>query len=414
VVGTGYWASAVAGNPYYINLPNPSGAGNTLILGVSSPYSPGRTTTVSDDKGNSWQLVKSVNNGSVMSSIYAATGVAGGTTKITVTFDSALYQCQFVLSEFYNVSGIDSNPTPASGDLIYNYGYDTANASLAPGAGGPVTGISAGAGFTLLSADVMLGDYAQYAIAPATPSAVITGGSDLFNSVSVAFTTNTQGTAPGTGIRIVRVQHEMINKSGPIEFPSQGNLVLLATARRAGNINYSAVVSTPANTWVKNDQTPIPPGYDPPQVWFAQNAATAQNMSISITGTPGPNGTTFVCYDVVNAGPLDTVMGQPRAALTTSSATQLVTHMPDATPSSSGGLVFNVTGSSFGPNTSASPGILDTITYGGQVDNDLMDNADSYSHYYNPDTSLESWSMQMNGSASSSVERGIVIGFKHQ
>jgi hypothetical protein len=87
--------------------------------------------------------------------------------------------------------------------------------------------------------------------------------------------------------------------------------------------------------------------------------------------------------------------------------------MPDATPSSANGLVFAFVANSFGPNTTASPGILDTITYGGQLDADLMDNADGYSHYYNLDTSTENWTYQMNsGGSPVSVERGIAIAFK--
>jgi hypothetical protein len=78
--------------------------------------------------------------------------VAAGTQQVTITFDSQLYGCQFVLSEFYNVAaaaaldGVSANAashapavsagsiTPlVSGDLIYNYGYDDVNASLQPG-----------------------------------------------------------------------------------------------------------------------------------------------------------------------------------------------------------------------------------------------------------------------------------------
>lgn len=85
--------------------------------------------------------------------------------------------------------------------------------------------------------------------------------------------------------------------------------------------------------------------------------------------------------------------------------------MPDATPSTPNGLVFAFLANSFGPNVSASPGILDSVTYGGQIDADLMNNADGYSHYYNRDTSTENWTYQMNGSSSTSVERGIALAF---
>jgi hypothetical protein len=43
VVGVGYWGNARPGSPYYLHLPNLAGAGNCLILGLSCPYSGGRT-----------------------------------------------------------------------------------------------------------------------------------------------------------------------------------------------------------------------------------------------------------------------------------------------------------------------------------------------------------------------------------
>src|SRR6266446_5729016 len=81
---------------------------------------------------------------------------------------------------------------------------------------------------------------------------------------------------------------------------------------------------------LKSDQSLIPPGYPPPQVWYATNATSSLNLTIPIAGAPGPGGTTFVLYDVVNAGAYDATMGRSANAYTTSSPTQLVTHMPDA------------------------------------------------------------------------------------
>jgi hypothetical protein len=435
VIGTGYWANAKPGNPYYLHLPNLTGAGNCLILGLSCPFSGGRTITISDDKSNHWTLAGTVNNGAIPSAVYIALNVAPGTDQVTVQFDSPLYGCQFVLSEFYNVASIAAIETAAtnrlsmapavnsgsltpisSGDLIYNYGYDQANSFLQPGVTLPVNSIAAGPGFSLLSADVILGSFAQYMVQASagtlTPSANVPGGSDGFNSIAIALKSAPRGTPPGTGIRIVHVQHEMVTKTTPIIFPSTGSLLLIATTRPESNIDYSAVSSTPANNWTKIDESLVPPGAGPPQVWYATNANPSLNEAISVNGVPGPYGTTFVIYDVANAGGFDVGAGRPASYLTTSSPTQSFSGFSPITPSAPGELIFAFLQNSFGPNIAVSPGIMDTVLYGGQIDPDLMDNADGYAHYYAPDTSQTSFGYQMNsGGSPVSDEVGTAIAF---
>jgi hypothetical protein len=437
VVGTGYWANARPGNPYYINLPNATGADNCLILGVSYPYSASRTVTVTDDKKDVWALAASINNGSTVSAIYVAQNIAAGAQKVRISFDTALYGCQFALSEFYNVGVIDkvsanssghapsimagSLPLTAAGDLVYNYGYDQATTLLPIGGTNAVSSIASSYGGSLLSADVMLGSFAQYSVQPTAaavnPSVKITGGSDGFNSVAVSFKAASHGTPPKPGIHIVHVYHVMVTKTVPMIFPSTGNLLLFATTRPAygesSAIDYSSASSVPANTWTKTDQTAIPPGYGPAQVWYAENAKTSLNETISVANVPGPHGTTFVMYDVENAGGFDTAAGRRASSLTTSSATQSFSGFSPITPSVPGELVFAFLANSFGPNVSVSPGTMDTVLYGGQIDADLMDNADGYAHVYAQGTGTISFSYTMNsGGSSTSNERGIAIAFK--
>jgi hypothetical protein len=434
VIGPGYWANAKPGNPYYLHLPNLTGAGNCLVLGVSYPYSSNRTVSVTDDKNDTWQLAATVNNGAIASSIYVAQNVSAGADKVTVAFDTPLYGCQFVLSEFYNVFGIDASVGSSTsispnisagslvrstpGDLVYNYGYDLANAGRPTGGNVAVTSISAGSGYSLLSADVMLGSFAQYTVLPNafinSPSATVTGGNDQFNCVAVALKGAFLGTAPSSSaIRIVHVEHVMATKTTPIIFPSTGNMILIATARPESNINYSSVTSRPSNSWTKIDESSIPPGADPPQVWYANNANTSLNETLSVAGAPGPYGTTFVIYDVENAAGFDTSAGRPASFLTTRSPTQSFSGFSEITPSAPGELIFAFLQSSFGPNVSVSPGIMDTVLYGGQIDADLMDNADGYGHYYSSSTSPVSFSYTMNsGGSSRSDEVGIAIAFQ--
>jgi hypothetical protein len=409
-----------------------------LILGLSCPYSSSRTVTITDDKNNVWALAGSVNNGSVFSAVYIALNVAAGTDQVSVKFDTALYGAQFTLSEFYNVAAASAfdvasasfsthSPTvsagamipSANGDLIFNYGYDDSNAGLDPGGNIPVTSIAGGSGFSLLSADVMLGSFAQYSVqsnaATIKPSASITGGTDAFNSVAIALKSAQQGTPPPAGIRIVHVYHVMVTKTTPMIFPSTGNLLLFATTRPKSDIDYSCASSSPSNNWVKVDESVVGgvSGSYPPQVWYAENARSSLNETISVCNVPGPNGTTFVMYDITGAGGFDTGAGRPSSYLSTSSPTQSFSGFTPITPSTPGELVFAFLANSFGPNISESPGIMDTVLYGGQIDADLMDNSDGYAHYYAPDTSTVSFSYQLNsGGSSTSAERGIAIAFK--
>src|SRR5215469_5486210 len=121
-----------------INLPNPAGGGNALILGVQFK-SVGSISSVSDNKSNKWVAGPTVVNTaySQQMSLYYCLNAIGGTQNITVTF-SGLQSTpgfpQAVVSEFYNVAtaaALDGSAgnasslspgtitTTVSGDLIY-------------------------------------------------------------------------------------------------------------------------------------------------------------------------------------------------------------------------------------------------------------------------------------------------------
>jgi hypothetical protein len=190
-----------------------------------------------------------------------------------------------------------------------------------------------------------------------------------------------------------------------------GNLILFATARPGSAIDYSAVTSKPSNNWTKIDESLVN-GHGPPQVWYATNAQASLNLNLTITGTPGAHGTTLVFYDVVNAGAYDTSAGRPSSYLVTTSPTQSFSNFCPITPSQTGELIFDFLQCSFGPVVVVSPGTMDTVLYGGEIDADLMDNADGYAHYYSNSTSTTSFSYTMNsGEHVRSQEVGIAIAF---
>ena len=68
----------------------------------------------------------------------------------------------------------------------------------------------------------MLGTFAQYYVQASAeainPSVTLTGGTDSFNTIAVAFECDDSGTAPSAGIRIVHVYHVWIDRPMLLNF----------------------------------------------------------------------------------------------------------------------------------------------------------------------------------------------------
>ena len=421
------------GNPFYLNLPNPTGAGNCVILSVTCPYNPARTIQISDNGSNTWTLAGTINNGATMSSVYVALNVQAGLQNITVTFDTQLYDCQFDVSTFYNVaaaSALDGSSaqvtsgtgtissgtlvTTGTGDLVYQYGYDVAS----PNQGATtLSQITSGSGFNLLSADVFLGTFAQYAVqaapGPITPSVSLSGSTDSFNTISVALLSASQGTAPLPGIRIKSVQHFWYNRDIAAQFPCSGNLLYLTTAfgMNTSNAVLSTVTDSRGNTWTETEV----PSAATPQTFYAGNASTSSDFSFYVPGTDAPaNGCSFIVYDIEGAdpNPFDTQSFSDLENPVFPGQFQTLS----ITPSTSNGLVIATLAVDFFAITGYGPGTFDTVTYGHIADNnefgaDTMDNCDGYGHYYNPDTSPINFTWILTG-GESFFEEGLAVAFK--
>jgi hypothetical protein len=416
------------GNPFYINLPNAAQAGNCLILSFSNPYSSSRKISITDNENNNWSLINAVNNGTTMSSTYVALNVAAGTQNITVTFDTGLYGFQFCATEAYNVlsaSAVDgrssatttgtgtvasgSVTTTSPGDLIYQYGYDTDNTLLTSTG---MTGMTSGPGFTFLSADVMLGTFAQYQVQSSAgailPVVTVAGVTDAFNTVAIALRGGIQGSAPPPGIRIVGVHHVDYYHPGTIIIPSSGNLLYVSTAFGSGNVNINSISSAPSNSWIELPNTGAANG--PPQCFYAANATTSPNLTLAITGPTGISSQiSFVIYDIAGAAtsPFDTSWDASGNAPTEPEGNF---SFGTITPSTSNGLVIATMATYSGviTATTGSVQVLDSVTYGNETDADLMDNADAYAHYYNSDTSPITFSWTLGGDQSSAEAPQIV------
>ena len=418
--------SSSTGNAFKFPLPNPSLSGNLLHCEISYPSSAG-TLTLSDNKSNTWSLGASKTAGSTITAIYYVANATTGTQLVTATFTTAVKSVTADLGEFCHIatsSPVDTSSvnntssttsitagsmTPGqSGDLIIHYGFDTSNTSLSSSV---ITNIASGSGFTLLGADIYLGKFVQYwnyaSTSSINPTATITGGTDSFNSVAVAFKAdNTKGTARATsGPIIIRVIHQIVYRSGlNTQVPCIGDALILtaaeATGGPAGPSPFTPLSDSLGNSYsfaggnVLAYYGATNQGY--PQIYISKNSASSPNMTMFIgdiptssqalnTGDEDPPSIVF--YDVANLS--SNVYDQAITIATNTSQATGNFNLGTVTPPVSGGLVISVCATSAGVIT-AGPGtneIFDAAVYTGELPTDLLDNADGYAHYYNANTS---------------------------
>ena len=412
------------GNNFRVHLADPALANNCIILGIRYPDAPGRTVTITDDRGNAWLSGPTVSIFGIRSRIFYVTGVVAGTRDITVTFDKALSGFQAQISEFYNVavnfavdggSGTATSANPAitagnvtttmPGDLIYN--YVTTNDF-----GAPITAITAGPGFTLLSADRLRGSAAQYAVQSdpgvINPAMTVTSLRGSMNSLTIALKAATAGTAPAPGIRVVHVYHGYwLGNPAKLQFPSTGNLLVLATSFGTGNSNISSIASTPSNTWTKVTLAPV--SATDPQMLYAANATTGPDLEFAITASL--KFVQFVMYDVTGASPV------PFDGAAKATGNDLANESIFGAPqiSSTGpGLIIATLPMGHGPpvNCTASGCLFDGVTYPGEPDGSTFESSDGYAHLYNATPGWTSFDWQPAALDLPSAWFALAVGFR--
>jgi hypothetical protein len=417
------------GNGFIINLPNAALANNCLILTVTYNYAAGRTVAITDNIGtNSWLAGPSTNDGTETTTLYYVLGVRAGTQSITVTFDRPLNSFQAVASEFYNVAtsgaidGSIANSTAAGptvqagsltpttdGDLIYQYVIDLAgDPGGYIGAGPQSTGISAGTGFTLLSACQILSDAAQYQVqgahAPINPTMSVAGSNDRFNTVVIALKSAAAGTPPPPGIRIVHKYDVFPPLPNTVQFPSSGNLMVVTLTVSPNQERVTSVTDSNGNNY-----TNIPLGGDNPQLFYAAAASTSSTLRVTIVTGGGGQGVTM--YDV--AGAATSPFDKSASAFGAISASADITHAPDITPSTPNGLVFAVLNMGEGPPSGSirTNYVFDSVYYTGEIDGSLMNSGDGRGHIYNSNTSTLAFGYHVRNIASSAWS-GSAVAFK--
>ena len=360
-----------------------------------------------------------------MTSVWVLPNAKAGTTLITVSFGSAIIPFNYVVSEFSNVAA--ANPvsgtkavagvigpslntgafTPGNndangGNLIWNY-Y-----AVAGGANGNPTKWTSGASFTLLDADISWTSgqgfphasqfFVQATSASISPTITATGdASNGYNAVAIALKAATAGTPAGSGIHVNKIIHQTSNvipSTWTLQEPAAGNLRVLATANGNNLTNITSITDSDGGAWTK-----IEPASDQPQIWYSANTSANPNLSVTIHIAGSSPTMTMLFYDISGAAvsPFDVAAG---VSSTNVSNQTVVNNMPSITPQMTSGVAIAVMGLGQGPGLGLGTGaplgaVFDLVTYTGEVDLDLMENADGQAHVYYASTAALNWNWKI-------------------
>jgi hypothetical protein len=438
----------IPGNNYNIPLPNAVLGGDALVLAITFPH--GNTSAISDTLGQTWPaaaITEDGGTGNYVTQIYVLCGSAAGNETIQVNLTQSGLPFEYTVSEFNNVAttgcvdgsvgGSNLRPsgsavinpggfTPAinndanGGHVIWSYSAISSIANGNPTAWVPATG------FTLLDGDIAWTDqqgfphasqwYRQATNALVSPSITSTGDTvDTFNSASVSLRVANAGGTVASGIHINKIVHEswVAPSSGAtlnLQLPATGNLRVLAFTVGLNSLNITGITDSAGGTW-QLEQT----GGDSAQIWFSANGSPNPGLTVAIhtSGSSSTNSLRFFDIQGASASPLDVAAGTD---LTDCSSTNTVDNQPTLTPTGTNELVIVTMGIGQGPGlglASAAPSgaVWDLVTYSGETDNDLMENADAVAHLYTTTTSVENWnwSITPNSNNSCSAE---AVAFK--
>jgi hypothetical protein len=436
---------------YTCPLPEPTQAGNAIIVGVKA-FNSG-SFSVTDDKGNSYGAAKVsvVDNNSAFVAIYVATNVLAGTR--TVSFNETSVNADFsevTVSEYYNVaqsSAVDTSHcngntgtsgtsimagsiTPTtSGDLLWQYAVNTGAGGSSPNTVSAFTvGTQSAIPWQLLGTSLFDGNAVQagaYNTTAAINPTFTSGSSEQWTSCVVALKAANAGSPPTAAFRVVHILHEQdcaagagrcpSNSPASIQFPSSGNLIIVADTSGATPI--SSITSTPTNTWSSTgSMAGSSSNTAGSQIYYAANAATSNSLTFTVNFSGSLADTTMLVYDVVGAAvspfdkdscPSGAYSNASCGANQTSEAFSFTTCSGCLTPAGvSGGteLVIGASNWNFGTatavTTTPSGGLFDAATYTGNSVNgpEYVDQNGGWFHLYTTGTTpiSNTWTMSLN------------------
>jgi hypothetical protein len=439
-MGSGVGGPQSSTPTYKCPLPEPTQAGNALVLGMFSDNTNAPTWTVSDDKSNAWTLgPSSIDSSGNIVRIYYALNVAAGTHMISV---SASTQTRGYLaisaSEYYNVAASSAadgsschagsnstsitagtiTPTTA-GDLLWQFAANVAVAEVSPFTVGSQSNIT----WVFNGTDMHDGDATQagvYSSTAAINPTFTAGTSESWDSCVVALKAGSAGNAPTSAFRILHMLHAQETSSDGStykgQFPTSGNLLVASFI--SGSNTITGITSNPSNSWTATSSATLGGVQVVSQVYYAPSASTSNSLTFSVSQTGTMTGSTFMMYDIVGAAtsPLDKDSGGQSGEQDTI-VSALTSCSSCLSPSAANELILGNFGQAWctGTNINVPSGALfDTATYNGNSVNgpESVDQNNGWFHYYNSGTNALSatWA-ETCGSTQESAWAGRLAAF---
>jgi len=400
---------------YLCPLPEPSQAGNALLVGIMAYNN--ATFTVSDDKSNTWAMVDSVvDSKNDFVGIYTATNVAAGTRFIKLHSSANTGNVAMSASEYYNIaltSAVDTHHcnagssstsitagsiTPeSSGDLLWQWAVNGADNGIPISTTSFAAGSQSNISWQLSGTDINDGDAVQAGIYNSTTAInpTLTSGTVLpFDSCVMALKAASAGHAPISAFRIVHMLHQQLPQSAanpwPIQFASSGNLIVLSALTGTDTIN--GISSTPSNNWSTTGSAAIG-GDNVSQIYYAANANSSNSLRLSVARNNNDGDATFMMYDFTGAAtsPFDVDSGG-QSGIQSSVASSLTTCNSCLTPGSTNEVIIANFGQDWCTATGVKQpggGLFDSVTYTGTSNSgpQPVDQNNGWMHYYNSDAS---------------------------
>jgi len=396
---------------YTVRLPNATLGGNCVVLAVQRGSGSG-ALTVSDDKGNAYNLGKANDDGNQAVSVFYALNAVPGAHTITLRFaGSGANYVAADAAEFYNVAtavaldGVSGNggtsalvtagnlTTTADNDLIFQY-------AAQDGDGVNTTWTQGGSPWVLLAADYFDAQAAQYQVQTAfgTIGPILTqNSSKMFNSVAIALKAATAGTAP-TGIRVVHLGHNRVPQSSgsslPLQFPSTGNLIVVSWIGIPG-CTITGLFDGNSNAYNSTGPAFGNGGSGDGQLYYAPSAVTSTDLkgptlNVTASGCSGGSSNALL-YDISGAAasPFDGVAGRVMASGSQSTSGSVTT--VTISPSTANGLVITQTGVTSHTLVSVSPGTFLSTENSPDIATGAVDNNNGWAINYNTGTGPETF-----------------------
>ena len=469
--GAGCPINTVTGGPtdavssYNCPLPNPTGAGNTLVIWLRYRNANSPTVSFADNiGGNTYTQAASCTdtaNGNTVSRLYYASNIKPGVNVVTVNFSASTTFVEMEPFEFYNVGGLDEavcsvgNGTAISsgalssltnsGDLVVHFGMADNGGSAIPYISSCSVGSQPNVAWTMRASLVagpepMCFQYGVYTSTSSFAPLMHFGSSVEYISLAAAFKAAATGTAPPSGIRVAYVQHDnggsLTAGSIGLELPLSGNLAVeVAITSCASNTlnscNYATSVSDGTNSWSQIGSSYLSntgsSQEEPGQIWYARNATPGLYVLLntenpSSSGAQAPFPLTWMLYDIVGASsnPLDLGFGGNGNGLATFSNTNSSGPVTTFTvaPSAPNELIITAVGyewNTFTGVTTPSGAQFISCDYSGETNYSWVDSNGGYAIFYNGNsTAAETWTWTHDTSQQAGSGRGLAIGAAFQ